>query len=68
MVLNGQHTLGLFLETLGTITRESYDDMVRAINKKNQGEGEEGDLERDPFDKSFSRAMEAFILHIAEDP
>ena len=42
--------------------------MVRAINKKNQGEDEEGDLERDPFDKFFSRAMESFILHIAEDP
>ena len=40
--------------------------MVRGINKDN--EVDKDDLEQDPFDKSFSDAMEHFILHIAEDP
>ena len=39
--------------------------MVRGINKDNEVDDE--DLEKDPFDKSFSTAMEHFILHIAED-
>ena len=63
--INGTDALRIFLETLGTVPREAYDDMVRGINKDNEVDDE--DLEEDPFDKSFSTAMKHFILHIAED-
>ena len=55
----------MFLETLGTVPREAYDNMVRGINEDNGVD--EDNLENDPFNNSFSEAMEAFILHIAED-
>ena len=65
MNINGADALRIFLETLGTVTREAYDDMVRGINEDNGVD--EDNLENDPFNNSFSEAMEAFICHIAED-
>ena len=64
--LDRPDALRLILKTLGTVPREAYDDMVRGINKDNEVDDE--DLEKDPFDKSFSLAKDNFILHIAEDP
>ena len=49
--------------------------MVREINEEQDDveeeedeEEEEKDPERDPFEGSFSEAMDRFVLHIAEDP
>ena len=67
--LEGPDTLRLFLETLGAVPREAYDDMVREINEEDddseeEEEEEEKGPERDPFEGSFLDAMDQFILHM----
>ena len=62
--LKAEQALGLI--GLGLMQKMSRDGET-LWNWSDEENGEK-ELEKDPFEKSFSKAMESFILHIAEDP